>query len=171
MNTTQIPIDELYDQLTLILQEEKYAKSTIQLYQEHVKRIKKFMLANNITDYSSSVANQYYKKEVESRDYNYTTKRFFRTVIRRLNDICSGAGFVYSVPRKDLSVPEQYHAIKCFRTLHGTRNQNSTDGLSVNRSSCIHKRLCIFKIMRPLFRNIVFCCLICCKKTYGSLWY
>lgn len=53
MNNTQIPIDELYDQLTLILQEEKYAKSTIQLYQEHVKRIKKFMLANNITDYSS----------------------------------------------------------------------------------------------------------------------
>ena len=47
MNNTQIPIDELYDQLTLILQEEKYAKSTIQLYQEHVKRIKKFMLANN----------------------------------------------------------------------------------------------------------------------------
>lgn len=83
MNNTQIPIDELYDQLTLILQEEKYAKSTIQLYQEHVKRIKKFMLANNITDYSSSVADQYYKKEVESRDYNYTTKRFFRTVIRR----------------------------------------------------------------------------------------
>ena len=82
MNNTQIPIDELYDQLTLILQEEKYAKSTIQLYQEHVKRIKKFMLANNITDYSSSVADQYYKKEVESRDYNYTTKRFFRTVIR-----------------------------------------------------------------------------------------
>mgnify|MGYP007096855461 CR=1 FL=1 len=35
MNNTQIPIDELYDQLTLILQEEKYAKSTIQLYQEH----------------------------------------------------------------------------------------------------------------------------------------
>ena len=27
MNNTQIPIDELYDQLTLILQEEKYAKS------------------------------------------------------------------------------------------------------------------------------------------------
>ena len=47
MNNTKIPIDELYDQLTLILQEEKYAKSTIQLYQEHVKRIKKFMLANN----------------------------------------------------------------------------------------------------------------------------
>ena len=98
MNNTQIPIDELYDQLTLILQEEKYAKSTIQLYQEHVKRIKKFMLANNITDYSSSVADQYYKKEVESRDYNYTTKRFFRTVIRRLNDICSGTGSIYSVP-------------------------------------------------------------------------
>ena len=57
------------------------------------------------------------------------------------------------------------------RTLHGARNQNSTDGLSVNRSSCIHKRLCIFKIMCPLFRNIVFCCLICCKKTYDSLWY
>ena len=56
MNNTQIPIDELYDQLTLILQEEKYAKSTIQLYQEHVKRIKKFMLANNITDYSSSIS-------------------------------------------------------------------------------------------------------------------
>ena len=54
MNNTQIPIDELYDQLTLILQEEKYAKSTIQLYQEHVKRIKKFMLANNITVYWSS---------------------------------------------------------------------------------------------------------------------
>ena len=101
MNNTQIPIDELYDQLTLILQEEKYAKSTIQLYQEHVKRIKKFMLANtNITDYSSSVADQYYKKEVESRDYNYTTKRFFRTVIRRLNNICSCTGFVYSVPQK-----------------------------------------------------------------------
>lgn len=112
MNNTQIPIDELYDQLTLILQEEKYAKSTIQLYQEHVKRIKKFMCANSITDYSSSVAEQYYKKEVESRDYNYTTKRFFRTVIRRLNDICSGTGFVYSIPRKDLSVPEQYHSIK-----------------------------------------------------------
>lgn len=62
MNNTQIPIDELYDQLTLILQEEKYAKSTIQLYQEHVKQIKKFMLANNITDYSSSVADQYYKR-------------------------------------------------------------------------------------------------------------
>lgn len=27
MNNTQIPIDELYDQLTLILQEEKYAKA------------------------------------------------------------------------------------------------------------------------------------------------
>ena len=100
MNNIQIPIDELYDQLTLILQEEKYAKSTIQLYQEHVKRIKKFMLANNITDYSSSVADQYYKKEVESRDYNYTTKRFFRTVIRRLNDICSGAGRIFRATKR-----------------------------------------------------------------------
>ena len=43
MNSTKIPIDELYEQLTAILQKEKYAKSTIQLYQEHVKRIKKFM--------------------------------------------------------------------------------------------------------------------------------
>ena len=112
MNKTKIPIDELYDQLTVILQEEKYAKSTIQLYQEHVKRIKKFMLVNNIFDYSSSVADLYYREEVESRDYSYTTKRFFRTVIRRLNDICSGTRFVYSVPRKDLSVPEQYRVIE-----------------------------------------------------------
>lgn len=112
MNSTKIPIDELYEQLTAILQKEEYAKSTIQLYQEHVKRIKKFMLSNGITCYSPSVADQYYREEVEPRDYINTTKRYFRTVIRRLNDICSGKGFVYSVPRKDLSVPEQYHFIK-----------------------------------------------------------
>ena len=112
MNSTKIPIDELYEQLTAILQKEEYAKSTIQLYQEHVKRIKKFMLSNGITCYSPSVADQYYREEVEPRDYINTTKRCFRTVIRRLNDICSGKGFVYSVPRKDLSVPEQYHFIK-----------------------------------------------------------
>lgn len=112
MNSTKIPIDELYEQLTAILQKEEYAKSTIQLYQEHVKRIKKFMLNNGITCYSPSVADQYYREEVAPRDYVNTTKRYFRTVIRRLNDICSGKGFVYSVPRKDLSVPEQYHFIK-----------------------------------------------------------
>ena len=61
MNNTQIPIDELYDQLTLILQEEKYAKSTIQLYQEHVKRIKKFMLANNINEFCEASNNKIYR--------------------------------------------------------------------------------------------------------------
>ena len=70
------------------------------------------MLNNGITCYSPSVSDQYYREEVEPRDYINTTKRYFRTVIRRLNDICSGKGFVYSVPRKDLSVPEQYHFIK-----------------------------------------------------------
>lgn len=85
MNNKKIPIDELYDQLTAIFHEEKYAKSTIQLYQEHVKRIQKFMSANNISDYSSSVADLYYKKEVEHKDYNYTTKR----------PVCSGAILLY----------------------------------------------------------------------------
>lgn len=111
MNNNQISIDELYEQLTVVLQEEKYAKSTIQLYQEHVKRIKKFMLTNGITYYSPTIAAKYYREEVETKDYKDTTKRYFRTVIRRLNDICSGTGFIYSVPRKDLSVPEQYHSV------------------------------------------------------------
>lgn len=88
-----------------------YAKSTIQLYQEHVKRIKRYMLDNDLIYYSSKVADQYYKEVVESKDYNDTTKRYFRTVIRRLNDIYSGAGFVHSIPRKDLSVPKQYQSI------------------------------------------------------------
>ena len=112
MNSIKIPIDELYEQLTAILQKEEYAKSTIQLYQEYVKRIKKFMLTNGITYYSPLVADQYYREEVESKNYINSTKRCFKTVIRRLNDICSDKRFVYSVPRKDLSVPEQYHLIK-----------------------------------------------------------
>lgn len=111
MNNNTIPIDALYDQLTATLQEEKYAKSTIQLYQEHLKRIKKYMSVNDMVYYSPTVADRYYREEVEPRDYNYTTKRFFRTVIRRLNDLYSGAGFVYSIPRKDLSVPETYQSI------------------------------------------------------------
>lgn len=111
MNNNKIRIDVLYDQLTKILQDNNYAKSTIQLYQEHVKRIEKFMADNDIAYYSPPVAEQYYKEKVDLRNYSFTTKRFFRTVIRRLNDIYSGNGFVYSVPRKDLSFPETYRSI------------------------------------------------------------
>lgn len=51
MNSKTISIDTLYNQLTAILQEEMYAKSTIQLYQEHVKRIKRYMSANDLIYY------------------------------------------------------------------------------------------------------------------------
>ena len=61
MNNKKILIDALYDQLTELLLDKKYAPSTIQLYQEHVKRIKKFMTANGISYYSPTVADRYYK--------------------------------------------------------------------------------------------------------------
>ncbi len=108
MNNQELLIDELYDRLTVTLRDKKYAPGTIQLYQEHIKRIKKYMSANGIRYYSQKVADQYYHEMVEPKEYNCVTKRFFRTVIRRLNDICSGTGFVYTMPRKDLSVPRQF---------------------------------------------------------------
>lgn len=125
MNNKKILIDALYDQLTELLLDKKYAPSTIQLYQEHVKRIKKFMTANGISYYSPTVADRYYKKEVESKDHNPTTKRCFRTVIRRLNDIYLGEGFVYSRPRKDLSVPEPYQTVSSDYLEHCTKIGNS----------------------------------------------
>lgn len=112
MNNQSIPIENLYEQLTAILQDEQYSPSTIQLYQEHVKRIKKFMSSKGISFYSPVVAEQYYQEEVEPKDYHVATKRCFRTVIRRLNDIYSGLGFVYSTPRKELSVPERFQTVK-----------------------------------------------------------
>ena len=33
-----------------------------------------------------------------------------KTVLQRHNVLCFGTGSVYSVPRKDLSVSEQYHS-------------------------------------------------------------
>lgn len=62
MNHNIICIDTLYSQLTIILQDNNHTKSTIQLYQEHVKRIQKFMSANNIHYYSPAVAERYYKE-------------------------------------------------------------------------------------------------------------
>lgn len=77
MNSQTISIDTLYNQLTAILQEETYVKSRIQLYQEHVKRIKRYMSANDLTYYSPKVAFQYYREVIEPKDYNDVTKRFF----------------------------------------------------------------------------------------------
>ena len=48
----RVYIDALYKQLTTILRYKNYSPSTIQLYQERVKRIKKYMLLNDIDYYS-----------------------------------------------------------------------------------------------------------------------
>lgn len=107
----RVYIDALYKQLTTILRYKNYSPSTIQLYQERVKRIKKYMLLNDIDYYSPTVADDFYREEVEPRGYISTTKRGFRTVIRRLNDIYEGSGFVYSVPRKTLTIPKSFQPV------------------------------------------------------------
>lgn len=71
----RVYIDALYKQLTTILRYKNYSPSTIQLYQERVKRIKKYMLLNDIDYYSPTVADDFYREEVEPRGYISTTKR------------------------------------------------------------------------------------------------
>lgn len=123
--TNQHTITSLGEELILRLEGNRYSPNTVQLYREHVNRLQKYMEEQCISVYSPDVANSYYKEIVEPHNYDETTKRFFKTVIRRLNDIYEGRGFVYSVPRSDMSVSEQFSSIVEAYLDHCAKTGNS----------------------------------------------
>jgi hypothetical protein len=49
--------------------------------------------------------------DVEKKPYTKHTLRFFKTIIRRLDDCYFERGYVLSVPRKDLSAPGSFQGV------------------------------------------------------------
>lgn len=129
MNTmnkqNNVTIQSLREQLVSELKNNNYTRGTIQLYTEHVNQILRYMVANNVNAYTGQIADEFYREVVEPRNYSEKTRRFYRTVIRRLNDLYSGNGFVVSVPRKDLTLPEPFQPVASAYLDYCGKNGNS----------------------------------------------
>jgi site-specific recombinase XerD len=63
------------------------------------------MVEQDIPFYNSDVGKEYLEHRISQKELAESTKRFFRTTIRRLNDCYFGKGYTKSVPRKNLSTP------------------------------------------------------------------
>lgn len=120
-----VTIQTLRDQLISELKERNYTRGTIQLYTEHVNQILRYMAANNVKVYTGQIADEFYREVVGPRNYSEKTRRFYRTVIRRLNDLYLGNGFVVSVPRKDLTLPESFRPVAAAYLDYCVKNGNS----------------------------------------------
>ena len=120
-----VTIQSLREQLVSELKKNNYTRGTIQLYTEHVNQILRYMAANNINAYTRQIADEFYREVVEPRNYSEKTRRFYRTVIRRLNDLYLGNGFIVSVPRKDLTLPESFRPVAAVYLDYCKKNGNS----------------------------------------------
>jgi len=108
MNERVISIEELKQELLLELKQYRYSLKTIQLYKEHLNRIKKFMASFNREFYTPELGEDFIRETINNKGYAVSTIRFFRTVVRRLNDCYYEKGYVHSVPRKDLGVEKNF---------------------------------------------------------------
>lgn len=129
----KVTIKTLHEQLTSELQQRDYSSGTIQLYKEHVNQLQRYMSENNILFYSPAVADDYYKEVLEPCDNAEHTNRFYRTVIRRLNDLYSGRGFLFSVPRKDITVPTPFQPVSSAYLSYCSDIGNSVFTLKVKK--------------------------------------
>lgn len=121
-----VTIQSLREQLVSELKKNNYTRGTIQLYTEHVNQILRYMAENDVNAYTSQIADEFYREVVKSRSYSERTHRFYRTVIRRLNDLYLGKGFVVSVPRKDLTLPESFRFTASAYLDYCEKNGNSS---------------------------------------------
>lgn len=99
---------KLKDKLIQKLHENNYKPSTIQLYSELINQLHKYMLKKDILLYTPDVPITFYKEKIEPKGISEHNKRFYRTVIRRLDDCYYGKGYIYTIPRKDLSVSDGF---------------------------------------------------------------
>ena len=124
-----VTIHALREQLISELEKNGYTRKTIQLYTEHVNQIMRYMDQKHISAYTDRISNEFYREVVEHRNYSEKTRRFYRTVIRRLNDLYLGNGFVASVPRKDLTIPEGFRSVVSAYLQYCSKNGNSPSTL------------------------------------------
>ena len=124
-----VTIHALHEQLISELEKNGYTRKTIQLYTEHVNQIMRYMDQKHISAYTDRISNEFYREVVEHRNYSEKTRRFYRTVIRRLNDLYLGNGFVASVPRKDLTIPEGFRSVVSAYLQYCSKNGNSPSTL------------------------------------------
>lgn len=106
-----VSIETLKAELLQELKEHNYKPSTIQLYSEIINRIQRYMDQNKQTLYSPETGKEFLENDVGQKLYTEHTARFFRTVVRRLDDCYFERGYILSVPRKDLSVSESYQTV------------------------------------------------------------
>lgn len=99
---------KLKKELIQQLHENNYKPSTIQLYSELINQLHKYMLQENIPFYTSKVSISFYKEKIESKEISKHNKQFYKTLFRRLDDCYYGRGYVYTVPRKVLSVSDNF---------------------------------------------------------------
>ena len=110
-NLQLVSLRGLQENLIQGLHQNNYKASTVQLYNEHINQLHSYMLQQHISKYSPEVANSFYEELIKVKPYTESTKRFYRTVIRRLNDCYTGNGYVYSAPRKNLSLSIGFQTI------------------------------------------------------------
>lgn len=82
-----VTIQPLREKLISKLKKKDHTRRTIQLDTEHVNQILMYMAANNVNAYTGQIADEFYREVVKPRNYSERTRRFYRTVIRRLNDL------------------------------------------------------------------------------------
>ncbi|MHC1747334.1 MAG: tyrosine-type recombinase/integrase [Cellulosilyticaceae bacterium] len=111
MKENKVSLESLCGELLNELQQHHYSKGTIQLYKERIQQLQRYMSTRHISYYSPKTAVSFYRELIEPQNYVVSTKRFYKTVIRRLNDCYNDNGYVLSVPRKDLTLTNQFQPV------------------------------------------------------------
>lgn len=131
-----VSIEILKTELLHELHEHHYTPKTIQLYFEVINRVHRYMLQSSHPLYSPELGKEFLKNDIGQKSYAEHTVRFFKTVVRRLNDCYFGSGYILSVPRKDLSVPESFQACVELYYKHCKSNCNSDTTLKMKQRAC-----------------------------------
>lgn len=131
-----VSIETLKTELLQELQEHHYTPKTIQLYFEIINRIHRYMAQSSQPLYSPEIGKEFLRNDIEQKSYAEHTVRFFKTVVRRLNDCYFGSGYILSVPRKNLSVPESFQACLKSYYKHCKNNCNSDTTMKMKQRAC-----------------------------------
>lgn len=131
-----ISIETLKLELLQELKEHNYKPSTIQLYSEIINCIQRYMDRNKQSLYSPDTGKELLENDVAQKPYVESTARFFRTIVRRLDDCYFGRGYILSVPRKNLSVSESYQTILNSYYEHCKNIGNSDTTLKMKQRAC-----------------------------------
>ncbi|MEQ8156860.1 MAG: tyrosine-type recombinase/integrase [Clostridiaceae bacterium] len=132
----KVSIEVLKNDLFQELENHSYSPGTMELYSGVLNRIQTYMVQNELTLYSPEVGKAFLENDICKKSYEKHTLRFFKTVIRRLDDCYFERGFVLSIPRKNLSVQESFQGVLDSYYKHCINVGNSDTTLKMKERAC-----------------------------------